>query len=88
MFVGRRYRLYPTPTQEQKMSRFCGARRFIYNLGLEQRMLAHSLARIPKQRIDTYFRGDGEESNSKRRRRFPHHGTRTSGSAAERITGL
>ncbi len=44
MFVGRRYRLYPTLTQEQKMLRFCGARRFIYNLGLEQRKLAYSVA--------------------------------------------
>ncbi len=44
MFVGRRYRLYPTADQEQKMLRFCGARRFIYNLGLEQRKLAYSVA--------------------------------------------
>lgn len=40
MFVGRRYRLYPSASQDRKMRRFCGARRFVFNLGLEQRQLA------------------------------------------------
>ncbi len=43
MFVGRRYRLYPTKSQEQKLRRFCGARRLIYNLALEQRELAYQM---------------------------------------------
>lgn len=37
MYRGYRYRLYPTPDQEQKFREFAGACRFVYNLALEQR---------------------------------------------------
>ena len=43
MLVGRRFRLYPTRVQEEKMLRYCGARRFVYNLALEQREFAFKL---------------------------------------------
>jgi putative transposase len=37
MHRGYRYRLYPTPEQEQRLQQFAGVCRFIYNLALEQR---------------------------------------------------
>lgn len=43
MIVGHKYRLYPSATQQEHLAVFSGARRFVFNLALEQRELGYKL---------------------------------------------
>jgi putative transposase len=59
MLRGYRYRLYPTPEQEELLRQFVGVCRFIYNLALEQRQREWTGYRDCGMRLD-YFQQSKE----------------------------